>query len=168
VVDLVTDKPRLLTRAELAEGRRLLAQMFDGPWRYKQFMIECGVCEGNINALPECTNPECEGAGGGVPATFVEAPEMYPASERHPQIVATIEVPGIGELAQGNGEAICWLRNNSPSLLAAHEQLQQMRAAINWLCMNPKTGGVLISDAAKDPVAEVIAYAKSLGWDPDV
>ncbi len=106
-----------LTREELARGRDLLKAAFDGPWRYNQWEIECASCNGGEG--PECVNPECSGAGGGPPVTFVEAPHQYPADDECPQVVATIDVPGMSDLAQQNGEAICWLRNGGPALIAA-------------------------------------------------
>jgi hypothetical protein len=154
-----------LTREELAHGRALLKAAFDGPWRYTQFEIECGPCNGGDSE--SCSNPECTGAGGGPPATFVEAPKAYPASDKRPQIVATIEVPGISDLAQQNGEAICWLRNNAEALIAGREQLDLFEQALRWLSTSlghmTYTMG-LTDDGGHGWVLRTISYAKSLGW----
>ena len=157
----MSDKPnpQLLTRTELARGRKLLEEAFDGPWRYKQYQIECGACEGTVDGLEDCTNPECTGAGGGVPATFVEAPEQYPAREERPQVVATIEVPGLSDLAEKNGEAICWLRNEALALLEAHEKLLELRDALEFIAEWERANGVLTMRGGS-----VVEYAKALGW----
>lgn len=151
-----------LTRAELAHGRALLQAAFEGPWRYTQFEIECEPCNGGDSEA--CVNPECTGAGGGVPATFVEAPEAYPASDTRPQVVATIEVPGLSSLAQQNGEAICWLRNQATDLISAHELLLDLRDAIEFIADREEHApgsGPSIRDAAG-----LLRYAKQLGWTP--
>lgn len=150
----------VLTRAELARGRALLQAAFKEPWRYKQFEIECNACENGIG--PECINPECTGAGGGVPATFVEAPQEYPPDDKRPQIVATIEVPGMSDLAQQNGEAICWLRNEGAALIASHELLLDLREAIEFIADREEHApgaGPIVRDADG-----LLRYAKSLGW----
>jgi hypothetical protein len=155
-------KPRLLTRAELAHGRKLLDEAFDGPWRYKQFEIECGVCEGTVDGQEDCTNPECTGAGGGVPATFVEAPEAYPgeSEEYLAQVVATIDVPGLSCLAEKNGEAICWLRNEAAALLDAHEKLLDLKEALEFIAEWERANSGSVTARG----GSVIEYAKSLGW----
>jgi hypothetical protein len=153
----------LLTRSELARGRALVERAFDGPWRYTQFEIECASCNGGDG--PECVNPECSGAGGGPPATFVEAPEQYPASDKHPQIVATIEVPGISDLAQQNGECICWLRNNATALIEAKEKLDEMVAALAWLTNIaglPHPPQIFMHP--QHTVETVLDYARGQGW----
>lgn len=156
-----------LTREELTRGRALLQAAFTGPWRYTQFEIECNACENGIG--PECINPECGGAGGGVPATFVEAPKAYPPDDKRPQIVATIEVPGLSDLAQQNGEAICWLRNNAETLIAAREQLMLFAEALTWLSTDLRHTEIslgLTREGATGAVQRTIDYAKSLGWNP--
>jgi hypothetical protein len=162
VVHVVT---KLLTRAEIAHGRKLLEQAFEGPWRYNQWQVECRACEGgttyNSDLEGECVNPDCDGTH--VPATWVEAPEAYPASDKRPQVVATIEVPGIDTLAQANGECICWLRNNAEALLEAREQLDDLVSALAYCSSVGKA--VLPSPAAT--VASVLTYAESLGWKRD-
>ncbi len=126
----------MLTRKELAHGRKLVEAAFTGPWRYKQFEIECRRCDSYEQGLTdtECTNPECNGED--VPCTFVEAPRAYPgeSDEYRAQVVATIDVPGLSELAEKNGEAICWLRNNATALLDAYERQLDMQDAdtIGW------------------------------------
>lgn len=154
----------MLTREDLAHGRALINEAFEGVWTYKRFMIECAICEGKVDSEEECTNPECEGAGGGSPCTFVQAPECYPASKEHPdyedpQVVATIEVPGIGSLADKNGEAICWMKNNAAALLAAHEQLLEAGEALSWLFAH---GHPLPPMRA---VSSLLNYAESIGWE---
>lgn len=153
-----------LTREELAHGRALILAAFSGPWRYRQFLIECGVCEGYVEDADECTNPECTGSGGGAPCTFVEAPECYPASKEepdneHPQVVATIDVPGLSCLAEKNGEAICWMHNNADALMSAHEELLDLGVALSWLFAKGQPLPPM------EAVASVIDYAKSLGWE---
>jgi len=152
----------MLTRKDLAHGRKLVEAAFAGPWRYNQWQVECRACEGgttyNSELEGECTNPDCDGTH--VPATWVEAPEAYPASDKHPQVVATIEVPGIDTLAQANGECICWLRNNAEALLDAREQLNELASALAWL----SSTGHQVSPSASASIASVLAYAKSLGW----
>lgn len=139
--------------AHLAHGKRLLDAAFSGTWRYTQFRISCDNCDGYTNDV-DCTNPECD--GDSVPSTFVEAPEAYPASDKHPQVVATIEVPGISDLAERNGEAICWLKNNGPQLIADAEELAQLKAALTWL----------MSSDEPNVTPVVLEFAKSLGWNP--
>ena len=153
-----------LTREELARGRELLKSAFVGPWRYQQFEIECRRCDSYEQGITdtECTNPECD--GDDVPATFVEAPKAYPgeSEEYAAQVVATIDVPGLSCIAQNNGEAICWLRNNAEALIAAREQLDEFGEALVWLStVNGPTFSIRTSE---DAVARTIAYAKSLGW----
>ena len=152
---------KLLTREELARGRRLVEDAFDGPWRYTQFRIDCACAEG-LTDDEECQNPECD--GDSVPATFVEAPEAYPADAKRPQVVATIEVPGLSDLAEKNGEAICWLRNNAEALIAARDQLNELTAALAWCSQS--TFQVRIPTDTTLTVEGVLAYAKSLGWNP--
>lgn len=153
-----------LTREELAHGRALLEAAFEGTWTYQRFEIECSVCREGLGGDSECTHPDCDGSH--VPATFVEAPECYPASKEHPdhespQVVATIEVPGIETLAAKNGECICWMHNNGPALMAAYAELLEIDEALAWLCMRGQPLPPL--EAAQS----VIDYAKSLGWQRD-
>lgn len=149
-----------LTREDLAKGRALIAAAFEGTWTYSKFEIECRVCASGDG--DDCSNPDCDGAH--VPCTFVQAPECYPASKEEPdhedpQVVATIEVPGIETLANANGEAICWMHNNAAALLAAHEELLELGEALAWLfCAGHRLPPV-------GAVNSVIAYAKSLGWE---
>lgn len=162
-----------LTREELAHGRALLEAAFDGPWRYTEFAIECSTCRGgttdvcNGKEFVSCTNPECDGSDA--PCTFVEAPEQYPgeSDEYRAQVVATIDVPGLSTLAEKNGEAICWLRNNADALIAAREQLDEFAAALTWLSTDMRHTELCIGltrDGAYGAVQRVIEYAKSLGW----
>ncbi len=154
----------MLTRKELARGRKLVEAAFTGPWRYNQWYIECPACEGGTTSTTDdgsCTHPACDGTE--VPATFVEAPMQYPEDEARPQIVAMIEVPGIDTLAEANGEAICWLRNNAAELILAKEQLGLTARALDWLyCTNARApiGNIGSIDT-------VIAYAEGLGWKRD-
>lgn len=154
-----------LTRAELAHGRKLVEAAFEGPWRYNQWHVECRACEGgtvyNSDLEGDCTNPQCDGAH--VPATFVEAPRAYPESETRPQVVATIEVPGIDTLAQANGECICWLRNNATELISAKEQLELMVRALLY-CYQVEARAPI---GQLDAIDSVLAYAESLGWSRD-
>lgn len=155
---------KLLTRAELARGRNLVEAAFTGPWRYNEWNIECPVCEGGSTSTTDdgsCTHPSCDGTE--VPATFVEAPHQYPEAEIRPQIVAVIEVPGIDDLAQANGECICWLRNNAPELIYAKEQLALVSHALSWLFINEARAPI----SQLGDVASVLAYAESLGWKRD-
>ncbi len=161
-----------LTREELAHGRALLEAAFDGPWRYTQFEIECSTCKGGTTSVcngkefVSCTNPECDGSD--TPCTFIEAPEQYPgeSDEYRAQVVATIDVPGLSCLAEKNGEAICWLRNNAESLIAAREQLNEFGAALAWLSTNREYQTISIVTSS-EAVLRVIGYAKSLGWAGD-
>jgi len=148
---------KLLTREELARGRRLIEEAFDGPWRYTQFRIDCACAEGLVDDL-ECQNPECD--GDSVPATFVEAPEQYPADDKRPQVVATIEVPGLSDLAEKNGEAICWLRNQALALLDSYEKILDLREALDHISNYERERGCPPTLRGGDP----ISYAKSLGW----
>ncbi len=150
-----------LTRKELARGRKLIEAAFTGPWRYNQWNIECPACEGGTTSTTDdgsCTHPACDGIE--VPATFVEAPHQYPENEERPQIVAMIEVPGIDTLAEANGEAICWLRNNAADLLSAKEELILMTRALDWLHCNDGRAPI----GRLSTVKSVLAYAESLGW----
>lgn len=155
-----------LTREELAHGRALLKAAFDGPWRYTQFEIECSACNSYEQGLTdtECANPECNGEE--VPATFVEAPRAYPgeSDEYRAQVVATIDVPGLSCLAEKNGEAICWLRNEGPALIDASELLLELRAALAFIAAHERHQGWPITIRGAD---DLIPYAKSLGWTGD-
>ena len=97
-----------LTREELARGKKLLQESFRCPWHYKQYEIECSTCEGGTTSVcngkefVECPNPECDGLH--TPCTFIESPDEYPADSERPQVVATIDVPGLSTLAEKNGE----------------------------------------------------------------
>ncbi len=155
---------KLLTRTELARGRKLVEAAFTGPWRYNQWNIECPACEGGTTSTTDdgsCTHPACDGTE--VPATFVEAPQQYPEDEKRPQIVAMIEVPGIDTLAEANGECICWLRNNAAELIAAKDQLELMTSALTWLYCHEARAPI----SQLDTVGSVFAYAESLGWKRD-
>jgi hypothetical protein len=162
-----------LTREELAHGRALLEAAFGGPWRYTEFEIECSTCEGGTTSVcdgkkfVECMNPECDGTHA--PCTFVEAPEQYPgeSEEYRAQVVATIDVPGLSCLAEKNGEAICWLRNNAEALIEAREQLNEFAAALAWLSTDLRHTELSIGlarESAPGAVQRMIDYAKSLGW----
>ncbi len=156
-----------LTREELARGRELLKAAFVGPWRYKQFEIECRRCDSYEQGLTdtECTNPECNGEE--VPCTFVEAPEAYPNDPDYPQVVATIDVPGLSCIAEQNGEAICWLRNHGEALISAREQLDKFAEALTWLSTDMGHTELCVGlthDGAYGAVQRVLDYAKSLGW----
>jgi len=150
-----------LTREQLLHGKKLLEESFLCPWYYKQYEIECGTCAGGTTSVcngkeyVECPNPECDGSH--VPCTFVESPKEYPDG----QVVATIDVPGFSDLAEKNGECICWLRNNATTLIDAYEELLILTAALTWLSQRD---GVLIPARTAAPIASVIAYAESLGW----
>lgn len=152
----MTDKPRMLTREEIAHGRALLKKAFEGRWRYKEFEIECSACD----ADGECSNPECDGAD--VPCTFVEAPEAYPASEKRPQVVCTIEVPGISTIADANGEAICWTHNQALRLLDAAERMLDLQEALQFIGNNDPVRECEALGAARR--GNLLDYAKSLGW----
>lgn len=155
---------KLLNRAELAHGRKLVEAAFTGSWRYNQWNIECPACEGGTTSSTDdgsCTHPMCDGTE--MPATFVEAPQQYPESESYPQIVATIEVPGIDDLAQANGEAICWLRNNAAELIAAKMQVEMLSRALWWLRMQEAKAPI----SRLSEIGSVLAYAESLGWKRD-
>lgn len=157
-----------LTREELARGRALIEAAFDGPWRYTQFEIECSTCEGGTTSVCDgkefvsCTNPECDGSH--TPCTFVEAPKAYPgeSGEYHAQVVATIDVPGLSTLAEKNGEAICWLRNEGAALIEAHEMLLDLRSAIEFIADREEHAPG--SGPAVRKVEDLVGYAKSLGW----
>ncbi len=160
-----------LTREELAHGRALLEAAFTGPWRYKQFEIECGACRAHEqgakgDGVPECTNPECSSnmGDGEVPCTFVEAPECYPNDPDYPQVVATIDVPGLSTLAEKNGEAICWLRNEAPLLIEAAELLLDLRGAIDFVADRERRAGLTPTIAHS---GSIVDYAKRLGWRGD-
>lgn len=155
------EQPLLLTREELAHGRALLEKAFKAPWRYKMFEIECGTCRADRDGTSEedCSNPECD--GDSVPCVFVESPEEYPADEEFPQVVATIDVPGMSCLAEQNGEAICWLRNNAANLIQARDYLDVVSSALAWLSCAPDT-----SMSRLKSVESTIEYALSLGWRP--
>lgn len=146
---------------ELERGKLLLKEAFEGPWRYKQFEIECGECRQyrNGDTDVDCTNPECTGED--VPCTFVEAPEAYPRYPESPQIVATIEVPGLSDLAEKNGECICWLRNEAGALILAYEQLLELRSALEFVAEHERHQGWPLTIRNS---GDVVAYAKSLGW----
>lgn len=143
-----------LTREELARGRELLQAAFDGPWTYSEWEIECGACaEEEI-----CVNPDCDGAH--VPSTTIEALEAYPSPPG--QVVAQISVPGLQSLADKNGEAICWLRNEGAALIEAHQLLLDLRSAIEFIADReehaPGSGPTILK------AEDLVAYAKSLGW----
>ncbi len=153
-----------LTRKELARGRKLVEAAFTGPWRYNQWNIECPACEGGTTSTTDdgsCTHPACDGTE--VPATFVEAPQQYPEDEERPQIVAMIEVPGIDTLAEANGEAICWLRNNSTAMLDSYEKLLDLKEALEFIAEFERRHHQHVTA----PNGDVIAYAESLGWKRD-
>lgn len=153
----------MLTREDIAKGRTLLQESFEGPWRYKQFEIECGACVSLRDQDTDevsCANPECNGED--VPCTFIEAPEAYPRYPDSPQVVATIDVPGLSCLAEKNGEAICWLRNNATELLEANEGLRELLECLAWLSSTDKH----LPPPAMENALSVLDYAKSLGWRP--
>jgi len=148
-----------LTREELAHGRALLQAAFSGPWSYSEWQIECGACADD----GECSIPECDGSH--VPNTTIEALEAYPSPPG--QVVAQISVPGLSSLADKNGEAICWLRNNAESLIAAREQLDLFAEALAWLSTDLGHTQLCIGisgDGKYGAVRRAIEYAKSLGW----
>ena len=155
---------KLLTRAELAHGRKLIEAAFTGPWRYSQWNIECPACEGGTTSTTDdgsCTHPACDGTE--VPATFVEAPHQYPEDEVRPQIVAMIEVPGLEDLAQANGNCICWLRNNALQLLDTYELLLDLQEAMAFINATERANRV----PTTVPEGDLVAYAESLGWKRD-
>jgi len=148
-----------LTRQQLLHGKKLLEESFRCPWHYKQYEIECGTCAGGTTGVcngkeyVECPNPECDGSH--VPCTFVESPTEYPDG----QVVATIDVPGFSDLAEKNGECICWLRNEGLRLIDGNLLLLDLKEAMEFIGNNAPDGEVVCRTTA-----ETIAYAESLGW----
>lgn len=114
---------------------------------------------------PPCTNAECSSneGDGDVPCTFVEAPQEYPgeSDEYSAQVVCTIDIPGLSCLAQKNGEAICWLRNNAEALLRSVELLLNLREAIDFVSEYERHQGWPVTVKNAD---DLVTYAESLGW----
>lgn len=93
-----------------------------------------------------------------MPCTFVEAPTEYPDG----QVVTTIDVPGFSDLAEKNGECICWLRNEGLRLIDDNLLLLDLQEALEFIGDNTPDGEI-----ARRSTADIVAYAKSLGWRKD-
>lgn len=150
----------MITRDLITEGRTLLEKSFRCPWHYKQWLIECSACDGGTTQ-GECVNPECD--GDSAPATFVVSPDEYPAYPDDPQVVATIDVPGLSDLAEHNGQCICWLRNNATALLDRAEAALDLEEALVFIGENsPPPDECRAVEAARS--GGILDYARSLGW----